>query len=364
MGACWARARDRGENVLSLRWHAGARVARAASGGGRRRARGKRGRRRVLKQRSRLRRARRRGYAIRRLGLRAWACVGRGLEIEVKCHWGGWRAREELAWRAATSRCRARGERNRRSGRWRCTRRRRDRRGGAEIRRLALGLGARRMPRSARARAADIEAACRRRVRSPRRPSTAVVGGGTSLRARDERKPIVALFSRHLFYRVRAQGGVWGRSSGCVCVRCQLEESQSVLFLLLSVGLLGTFVLALPLVRAVREGVAFRGSGIRFCPRVCARKQREQARGRGKPPSVRREQVDGHRTFPEEGPGVVGAVLPKDLPAFVDDPQGGNPFLVYPHSWAVFPAGRVTTRVLKRSIEARDEAASEDPIGT
>ena len=53
--------------------------------------------------------------------------------------------------------------------------------------------------------------------------------------------------------------------------------------------------------------------------------------GRGWPP-VRREQVDGHRAFPEEGRGVVGALHPKDLPAFVDDPRGGNPFLVYPRS--------------------------------
>ena len=30
-----------------------------------------------------------------------------------------------------------------------------------------------------------------------------VVGSGTSLRARDESKPIVALFSRHLFPRVK-----------------------------------------------------------------------------------------------------------------------------------------------------------------
>ena len=185
MGACWARARGRGEKVLSLRWHAGARVARAASGGGRRCARGRRDRRRVLKQRSQLRRARRRGYAIRRRGLRASACVGRRRESEakrhwvaggrvesapgarqragaalaesevvsaagdgardvgeigggaatrrlalgieaqraprcargVKCHWGGWRARGELAWRAATSRRRARGERERQRGR-------------------------------------------------------------------------------------------------------------------------------------------------------------------------------------------------------------------------------------------------------
>jgi len=59
---------------------------------------------------------------------------------------------------------------------------------------------------SARARAADIEAAGRRKVRSTRRSSTVVVGSGTSLRARDESKPIVALFSRHLFPRVKDKG--------------------------------------------------------------------------------------------------------------------------------------------------------------
>ena len=78
--------------------------------------------------------------------------------------------------------------------------------GGAEIRRLKFGLGAQWSSRDARARAADIEAACRRRVRSVRRSSTAGVGGGTSLRAREESKHIVALFFRHLFSRVRAQG--------------------------------------------------------------------------------------------------------------------------------------------------------------
>ena len=85
--------------------------------------------------------------------------------------------------------------------------------GGAEIRRLEFGLGAQWSSRDARARAADIEAACRRRVRSARRSSTAGVGGGTSLRVREESKHIVALFFRHLFSRVRAQGefGLFGQ---------------------------------------------------------------------------------------------------------------------------------------------------------
>ena len=60
---------------------------------------------------------------------------------------------------------------------------------------------------------------------------------------------------------------------------------------------------------------------------------------------IRREYADGHRTFPKDGPGVVGAVLPKDLPASVDGPRGEGPLLVSPRSRAVFPAGRVTTRV-------------------
>ena len=53
--------------------------------------------------------------------------------------------------------------------------------------------------------------------------------------------------------------------------------------------------------------------------------------GPGWPP-VRREHVDGHRAFPRDGPGVVGAVLPKDLPTFVDDPRGEDPLLVSPRS--------------------------------
>ena len=53
--------------------------------------------------------------------------------------------------------------------------------------------------------------------------------------------------------------------------------------------------------------------------------------GRGWPP-VRREHVDGHRAFPRDGPGVVGAVLPKDRPTFVDDPRGEDPLLVSPRS--------------------------------
>ena len=79
--------------------------------------------------------------------------------------------------------------------------------------------------------------------------------------------------------------------------------------------------------------------------------------GRGWPP-VRREYVDGHRAFPKGGPpGVVGAVLPKDLPAFVDDPRGGVPLLVYPRSWAVFPAGRLpcayVTRVVTKTAQCQ-----------
>ena len=45
--------------------------------------------------------------------------------------------------------------------------------------------------------------------------------------------------------------------------------------------------------------------------------KRELARGQGKPPSVRREYAEDHRSTPKGGPGVVGAVLPKGLPASV-----------------------------------------------
>ena len=41
-------------------------------------------------------------------------------------------------------------------------------------------------------------------------------------------------------------------------------------------------------------------------PLYLAPQKRELARGQGKPPSVRREYVDGHRTFPKDDPGVVG----------------------------------------------------------
>ena len=80
-------------------------------------------------------------------------------------------------------------------------------------------------------------------------------------------------------------------------------------------------------------------------PLCLALQKRELAREQGKPPSVRREYVEGHRPFPKDRPGVVGAVLPKDLPAYVEGPRGEVPLLVSPRSWAVFPAGRVTTRV-------------------
>ena len=62
--------------------------------------------------------------------------------------------------------------------------------------------------------------------------------------------------------------GGCGRSSGCVCLRCQPEEAQSVLFLLLFVGPLRTFLRAFPIVRAFHERAAVRGLGIQFCPRV------------------------------------------------------------------------------------------------
>ena len=51
----------------------------------------------------------------------------------------------------------------------------------------------------------------------------------------------------------------------------------------------------------------------------------------------------GRRAVPKDLPGVVGAG-PKELPSSVKDPRGQVPLKV-PYSRAVFPAGRVKTRV-------------------
>ena len=92
-----------------------------------------------------------------------------------------------------------------------------------------------------------------------------------------------------------------------------------------------------------------------------APQKRELARGQGKPPSVRREQVEDRRSTPKGGPGQVGAVLPKDLPASVECTRGEVPLLVSPRACPFFPDGACHNTSLKRSIEARDEDARTSP---
>ena len=117
----------------------GARSDRAANSGSRHHARSERDRRRELEGRARPRRTRRRGRAIRRIGLRACARVGRRFEIEVKfVPLKVTRGREGPSRGERRSRRRARGERDSRRRLWQHALLRRGRRLGRVIRRLGM----------------------------------------------------------------------------------------------------------------------------------------------------------------------------------------------------------------------------------